>query len=235
MPKLYEKTCAWCDRPFATYHNKTACCGHACGGALRDHKHGRTWKPEEEQKLTDLAGTKVFPELVSTFQDWQRSQGLKVRSRAAIASKIFLMGLSQKAVMDDMTISQFARTLGVPVHRALYWRDAYGLPVKKLGRTLCAIALSDFQSWARNNASLLGGLDAERLEWVLGDRVFALYCASLPACRQRVPVKRLDTGESFPDLSKAARSAFLHPNTLQHWAAKSDRFVSGGIQWEVLR
>lgn len=235
MPKIYGRNCAQCRSPFQTRSNSTRCCSPKCGLLYRDERMGGSWGEAEDQKLSDLAGVKAFPDLVKSFQAWAKYRGLRVRSKSAIANRMAKIGLSRKATLDCMGITALAETLGVLPYRVNLWRRFYGMPCRKVSDRIVSIPLNQFQQWARENPQQLGGLDAERLEWVLGDRAFAEHCASLPRYRKAIPIKRLDTGVVYSSLGQAAKAAFLDAKTLSYWVARGDRFVSGGVEWEVLR
>jgi hypothetical protein len=191
------------------------------------------WHWEEKELLDTLSGTLPFHEIVDKIQKLDKRLGIPERSAIAIGVKMKRMGLSKRPTLSHMTTGDIARTLSVPRDRVELWTEKYGLKAERLIKDWRLISLEDFTEWAHQHPELLGGLSQDALEWLTGDRDFAVErAAESPDWRGRpMPVRRLDDNRTFPSIKAAARACYLHPASIRR-ALKKNGATCDGAKWE---
>lgn len=198
------------------------------------------WKPEEIAVLERLSGVKPFQKIVEAVQRLDKKNGWYVRSEAAVRSQIFLRGLSRDCTLDNLSARRLAKELDIEPARVLRWLRS-GLPYKRNANRKLAISLADFRDWAEQNPERLTGIEFFRLAWALGDEDLASRLTQPAQAWRGKPraLQRVDTGQRFRSISRAAWASHIDRCTLSRAAreaieSKARRFEVFGIPWEVL-
>jgi hypothetical protein len=233
MPKIYSHTCIQCSKPFTSCHKSQLCCDRSCGAKYRCIKKGNPpWTAAEDEILERLSGRKLFPQIVAAVQRFNKRQGQPIRSRAAVKQRLVVAKIPCRPTIDNLSCSELRRFLGVSYDRLMRWFKEYGLPRRQSAPNRFAVSFKDFRAWAALHPHKLGGIDYDSLLWILEDEELARKCSELPSPSPcPIAVKRLDTGEVFPSLGSAARSAFVSTTGIRQ-ALKSTKEVCG-IPFEV--
>lgn len=208
------RQCERCDRDFHPWTNRPGrYCSLRCSTIARQIEQGKPlWTPEENQFLEDRCGSEAFPKLVKQLQAYQKRRGLTVRTKEAIASQIKRLGLSRRCLFDNLNGSEFAAALGVSPARLRHWVLHCNFPFDRLTLQTAQISLKKFRDWAAHHPHLLSDLDRDNLLWLLQDDaalVDRILATPRPGKGQPCPVRRLDTGETYPTIAAAARSIYV--------------------------
>lgn len=241
MPRLLrEYKCQWCGKDFQSRAKDAIACSPQCRGKLARTKQGdHPWRDEEIAVLERGAGSRPFQDLVKLVQQVDRRHGWKPRTALAVKVKLRRLGLKCDCVDDNLSLQTMAETLGITIPTIHRWRKFHDLPARQVSTKLAAVSLKAFREWARTHEHLLAGLEFDRLWWVLDDEEWAGRLSAARSNRpgERIRVRRVDTGEEFPSLMAAARShgVYISPTGLTTRSSKGQkRFVSGGIEWEMV-
>lgn len=243
MPRrIREYTCRECGKPFQSREKDPVVCSKECHNRSLGQRGFRRWKPEEVEILERWAGEKPLPNIVSAIQRLDKKMGWEVRTHRAVEGAMRRRGLSAYCTEDNLTVSEIARMLNVSVRCIFKHWENKGLKIRRVSRRQTAISLKDFQEWAKAHTHLLRGLDRDALAWLLNDELLAKRLSESEINRHGLPVKimRLDTKEVFDSLKDAGEKSYIRPEALsRHWRKIKNRpgpkrFVSCGIEWEVL-
>lgn len=236
MPTQYTKACAHCQREFAAKHRTQACCGRSCAGVMRRARPGHaSWRKAEVDLLERYCGALPFPDLVKRLHELCDRRGWPRRSQSAITSYMAKRGYSRACRFDHFTGPELARVLGVPTYQVRTWQRWSKLPYRKVSRTRIAINIAELREWISETPHYFADVERENLLWLFSDdtELVDRIKASQKPSFTPIAVRRLDTGETYPSLKRAAKENFLHPTTLA-LAIRQGRRVVGGIEWEVL-
>lgn len=229
VPKTHH--CEYCGAPFRPWRSRPGrFCSHRCALAQNAAERERPlWSDGESALLEKLTGVEPFPIIVERLQAYQRRKLLPERSATAIEMQIKRLGLSRRCTLDNLNGSELAAALGVPYSRIRNWLSRSALPLHATHAHTPRVRLKDLRDWAEANPRLLVSIDADRLDWLLGDpELVKAIGKARPVTRGKAcPVLRVDTGEAFPTIKAAAAAIYISPPALRQ-ALDRNRSCAGG-------
>lgn len=226
--------CPKCNKQF-TFARPRVFCDRKCAASVSAEVRGTPiWEPEAVLYLESLAGSYPLPYVVKKFNSKAKREGWHQRTQTAIEVKFKRIGCSCKTFLDNFSAIELARTLQIKRDRVERWIELGLLPYKKVSRNLGAIKVCDFRQFARTHWQELASTNLEALEWLGVDPKTMERVAALPPLTVGlpVPVKRLDTGETFRSVKEASRRCYIDRTGIM-LSIKQKRPVSG-VQWEAI-
>jgi transcriptional regulator with XRE-family HTH domain len=156
-------------------------------------------------------------QIIYGFRRKAKDSGWPERSQAAVEMKLKRLrkaeNLRRKCTLNNWTIRELARCLGISHDRVRSWCRIGGLRCKKIAHNQSAVLRADLKRWLMDHPGK--GADIERylLEAVLDDKNAVDFILSHePDTRgYSRPVICLDNGMRFSSAKAASRASYLSP------------------------
>ena len=231
-----NQTCAYCGREFPKPLRKRFCCDRSCAAKLARQRLGvAPWSEEEADYLRERSGSVPFPLLIRNFVAHGKNKGWPSRTKVAIEVKLKRLhrveNLQRKCTLDNWTMRELARCLGISHDRVRSWCRTGGLPCKKIARNQSAIRRVDLKRWLMEHPEKAADVERYLLEAVLDDNQVADFVLSHePDTRgYSRPVICLDTGLRFSSAKAASRASYASPGCVAKACRTGGR--AAGKRW----
>jgi hypothetical protein len=211
-----NQICEFCGLSFPKPKRERRGCSRSCSTKLSQAAKGKhAWTEEELDYLRDRLGLMPFHRLIDSYLRNSEQLGFPERTRMAVEVKMQKLikseNLSRKCTLNNWTVHELARILGVTSARVRSWCDISGLRKSKVARNQSAIARKALKEWMLERPELVSDIEKERLDFVLEDpQAVRKIKRHKPSQRGYPrPVICLGTGEKYPSVTAAAKANYL--------------------------
>jgi transcriptional regulator with XRE-family HTH domain len=175
------------------------------------------WTEVEIDYLRERCEAMPHNQIIYGFRRKAKDSGWPKRSHTAVEVRLKRLqrdeNLQRKCTLNNWTIRELARCLGLSHTRVRSWCRIGGLPCRKIARNQNAVLRADLKRWLMDHPGK--GADIERylLEAVLDDKKAVDFILSHePDARgYSRPVICLDNGMRFNSAKAASRASYASP------------------------
>ena len=230
------QACAYCGRDFPKPLRKRLCCDRTCAAKLARVKLGiAPWSEVEIDYLRERCEAMPHNQIIYGFRRKAKDSGWPERSQAAVEMKLKRLrkaeNLRRKCTLNNWTIRELARCLGISHDRVRSWCRTGGLPRRKIARNQSAISKADLKRWLMEHPGKAADVELYLLESVLDDpKAAAFIIDHEPDIRgYSRPVVCLDNGARFRSAREASRASYASPGCVSKACSTGGR--AAGKRW----